>query len=147
MPSDAVKKVRTLDMKCCSIGESLFQSVVSAERSISLAVQKDASAYLYILQMLLCWMGKRTKRLGFAWRNSSGARWPFILAVLCFDALRCDGCVFVAFVVERAVFVQNSSQSLPLSRMKFVILRKAWYVTVCSSGIVYLDVGGLGGVM
>ena len=41
------KKARTWDMKCCTIGESLFQSVVSAERSISSAVQKDASVFLY----------------------------------------------------------------------------------------------------
>jgi hypothetical protein len=34
---------------------------------------------------------------------------------------------------------------LPLSQMKVVILRKAWYVTVCLSGMVCLDVGGLGG--
>ena len=56
--------------------------------------------FVHILQMSSCWMGKRTKRLGFAWSNGSGARWPFVLAVLCFDALRCDGGVFVAFVVE-----------------------------------------------
>ncbi len=42
------------------------------------------------------------------------------------------------------MFVQNS----PLSRMKFVISRKAWYVTECligmeQGGMVYLDVGGL----
>ena len=140
------KKVRMWEMKCRSVGESLFESVVSAERSISSAVQKDASAFLYILrQMLSCWMGKRTKQLGFAWSNGSGARWPFISVVLCFDALRCDGCVFVAFVVEWAVFVQNSSQSSPLSQMKFVISRKAWYMTTCLSGMVCLDVGGLVG--
>ena len=56
--------------------------------------------FVHILQMSSCWMGKRTRRLGFAWSNGSGARWPFVLAVLCFDALRCDGGVFVAFVVE-----------------------------------------------
>ena len=47
------------------------------------------------------------------------------------------------------VFVQNSSQSSPLSRMKFVISLKAWYVIGRSSGMewggmVYLDVGGMG---
>ena len=66
------KKVRMWEMKCRSVGESLFESVVSAERSISSEVQKDASAFLYILrQMLSCWMGKRTKQLGFAWSNGS----------------------------------------------------------------------------
>ena len=59
--------------------------------------------------------------------------------------------VIVAFLRARAVFVfvQNSSQSSPLSRMKFVISRKAWYVIGRSSGVerggmVYLDVGGMG---
>ena len=42
------------------------------------------------------------------------------------------------------VFVQNSSQSSPLSRMKFVISRKAWHVIGRSSGMewggmVYLE--------
>jgi len=57
----------------------------------------------------------------------------------------------VAFLTARAVFVliQNSSQSLPLLRVKFVISRKAWYVTGCligmeQGGMVYLDVGGMG---
>jgi hypothetical protein len=58
MPSDAAKKAKTWVMKCCSVGESLFQSVVSAERWISSAVQKDNSAFLYVLQMLSCWMEK-----------------------------------------------------------------------------------------
>ncbi len=52
------------------------------------------------LFVLSCWMGKRTKRLGFAWSSGLGARWPFVLAVLCFDALHCASCVFMAFVVE-----------------------------------------------
>ncbi len=64
MPSDAAKKARMWQMKCCSIGESSAKSVASAERSISLAVHNNASAFLYILQMLLCWMGKRTKWWG-----------------------------------------------------------------------------------
>ena len=71
-----------------------------AERLVSSAVRKDDSAFLYILQMKLCWMGKRTKRFGFAWSSGSGARRLFVLAVLFFDALRCNDCVFVAFVVE-----------------------------------------------
>ncbi len=56
------EKARMWEMKCCSVGESLFQSAALAERLISSAVQKDASAFLYIRQILLCWMGKRTKR-------------------------------------------------------------------------------------
>jgi hypothetical protein len=45
------KKARMWEIKCCYVVESLFQSAASAERSISSAVQKDASAFLYILQM------------------------------------------------------------------------------------------------
>ena len=61
-------------MKLRSVSDSLIQSVRSAERSISSAVQKEASAFLYILQMSLCWVGKRTKRWGFACRSGSAAR-------------------------------------------------------------------------
>ena len=42
MPSDAAKKARKWEKKCCSVGKSLFQSAVSAVRSISSVVQKDA---------------------------------------------------------------------------------------------------------
>ncbi len=44
----------------------------------------------------------------------------------------------MAFVVVdgQAALLQNSSQSSPLSRMKLVILRKAWYVTTCSRGMI-----------
>ena len=38
--------------------------------------------------------------------------------------------------VVRVVLVQNSSQLSPLSRIKLVILRKAWYVTTCGRGMV-----------
>jgi hypothetical protein len=47
---------------CCQESVPVSQSTALLERSISSAVQKEASAFLYILQMLLCWMGKRTKR-------------------------------------------------------------------------------------
>jgi hypothetical protein len=43
-------------------------------RSISSAVQKDASAFLYICQMSSCSMGKRTKRCGFSCRSGSRGR-------------------------------------------------------------------------
>ena len=39
--------------------------MVSNERSISSAVQKDALVFLYIFRMLLCSMGKRTNGLDF----------------------------------------------------------------------------------
>jgi hypothetical protein len=45
MPSEATKKARMWEMKCCSVFESLFQSAVFLDRSISLAVQKDALAF------------------------------------------------------------------------------------------------------
>ena len=41
------------------------------------------------------------------------------------------------FVVEGgAALLQNSFQSLPLSRMKLVILQKAWFVTTCLRGMI-----------
>ncbi len=44
------------------------------------------------------------------------------------------------FVVDgRAALLQNSSQSPPLSRMKLVISRKAWHVTMCSRGMIGND--------
>ncbi len=46
MLSEATKKARTCRMKCCSVVESLSQSTTaSLERSISSAVQKEASAF------------------------------------------------------------------------------------------------------
>ena len=38
-------------------------------------------------------------------------------------------------VVLGAATLQKFSQSLRLSRMKFVISQKAWYVTACSRGM------------
>jgi len=78
-------------MKCCSVVESPSQSTALLERLISSEVQKEASAFLYILQMSLCWMGKRTKRWGFAWRSGSGARVPLISAFLWCETFRFDG--------------------------------------------------------
>jgi len=51
MPSDATKKARTCEMKWHSLSVRRFQSVVSVLRSISSAVQNEASACLYMLQM------------------------------------------------------------------------------------------------
>ncbi len=49
-----------------------------------------------------------------------------------------DGGGLMAFfvVVGQAALWQNSSQSSPLSQMKLVISRKAWYVTTCSRGMI-----------
>ena len=49
------------DKKAFSL-DRLFQSARSANRSISSVVQKDASAFLYILQRSAFWIGKRTNR-------------------------------------------------------------------------------------
>ena len=66
------------------MSDNLTQSVRSAERSISSAAQKEASAFLYICQMSLWWMGKSTMRCGFSWSSGSGAS-PLFSAVLCFE--------------------------------------------------------------
>ena len=58
MPSDAAKKARSCEMKWRSLSVRRFQFVVSVLRSISSAVQNEASAFLYIRQMSSCWMGK-----------------------------------------------------------------------------------------
>lgn len=42
----------------------------------------------------------------------------------------------MAFRVVQAVLVKHLFQSLPLSRMKLVILWKAWYITACWRGMV-----------
>ena len=84
-------------------------------------------------------MGKRTKRLGFIWRSGLGARHLFISAFFCFIR-SFDVFVFVAaFLMAQAVFVlvQNSSQSSPLSRMKFEISWKAWYVTATLPSLLF----------
>jgi hypothetical protein len=135
MPSEAAKHAKTWDMKCCSDGESFSQSVMPLERSISLAVQKDALAFLYILQILGCWMGKSTKQWGFGRSSGSGVCHPSISAILWFDALRCNGRGGSGFLAERVVFAQNLSQLLPLLRMKLVISQKAWYVMACAGGV------------
>jgi len=57
------------------------QSFASWARSISSAVQKEASAFLYISQISSCWMGKMTNLPGFSWRSGSGVEKP---AISCF---------------------------------------------------------------
>ena len=51
MPSLAAKKARTWEIKCRSLEVRPSQSLRSAARSISSAVQKEASAFLYICQI------------------------------------------------------------------------------------------------
>jgi hypothetical protein len=80
-------------------------------------------------------MGKMTKQWGFGRRRVSGACHPLSSAILWADASCCDGGGGLVFFATWVVFAQNSSQSSPLSRMKFVISLKAWYVTACAGGV------------
>ena len=80
------------------MSDSLIQSVRSAERYISSAVQKEALAFLYIHQMSLWWMGKSTKWCGFSCSSSLGAS-PLFSAILCFDGFVDGSEVFLAFLV------------------------------------------------
>merc|ERR1719295_1479609 len=73
MPSLAAKKASTCLMKCCSFLFSFGQSFWSWERSISSAVQKEATCFLYISQISLSESGNITNRLGFAIRRGSVA--------------------------------------------------------------------------
>ncbi len=54
-----------------------------------------------------------------------GASWSLILVVLCSEIIECGDGGFTAFLVVDGwvVLVQKFSQSLPLSRMKFMILQ------------------------
>ncbi len=70
------------------------------------------------------------------------ARRPSFSAVLCFDGFTREGGAFSIFLAGQAVLLQNSSQLLPLLQMKLVILRKAWNVTACWSGISTLGLKG-----
>ena len=50
IPSEAAKKAKTVLIKCYSLELSFDQSVKSALKSISSAVQKLATCFLYISQ-------------------------------------------------------------------------------------------------
>merc|ERR1719265_355236 len=71
IPSEAAKKARTCLMKCCSLSANESQSLVSWDRSISSAVQKDASCFLYISHICGYWMGNITQRRGFSTNRGS----------------------------------------------------------------------------
>jgi len=63
IPSAPAKNARTMDTKCRSSSVSFScQSVRSAERSISSAVQKDATCCLYMDQRSACSRGNSEKR-------------------------------------------------------------------------------------
>merc|ERR1719375_2986671 len=71
MPSDAAKNARTFLMKYCSFVDKLSQSFVSCDRSISSAVQKDASCFLYISQTAGYCIGNITHRFGLSMSSGS----------------------------------------------------------------------------
>src|SRR6202012_4126501 len=74
IPSLAAKNANTCLIKCFSSAFNFVsQSVKSEARSISSAVQKLASACLYICQMSLCFIGNRTKRSLFSVNKGSFA--------------------------------------------------------------------------
>ena len=75
MPSLAAKNASTVEMKWRSLSLSFCsQSFMSWQRSISSAVQNEASAFLYMAQTSACSMGKSTKRFGFSMSSGSGVK-------------------------------------------------------------------------
>ena len=71
MPSEAAKKDSTDFKKNRSLSDNFSQSFGSWDKSNSSAVQKEASAFLYICQISLCWIGNKTNRFGFSLRIGS----------------------------------------------------------------------------
>merc|ERR1719491_1715995 len=58
-------------MKCFSPSVRVSQSFESCAKSISSAVQKEASCFLYISKKAGYWIGKSTQRLGFSLSKGS----------------------------------------------------------------------------
>src|ERR1700761_7361805 len=71
IPSLAAKKARMCDTKCFSPGLRFSQCFRSSERSISSAVQKLASHFLYISQISGYLIGRITKRSLFSLSSNS----------------------------------------------------------------------------
>src|SRR5205809_5389703 len=71
IPSLAAKNARMCEMKCFSPELRFSQCLRSSDRSISSAVQKLASAFLYISQILGYLMGRITNRSLFSRSNNS----------------------------------------------------------------------------
>jgi hypothetical protein len=63
------------------------------------------------------------------------------LAIFCLEGCLDRLGAFLAYLVDWAVLVQNSSQSSPLFWMKLVISQKAWYKTACWRGMVWYKGG------
>ena len=72
----AAKKASTFLMKNCSLSVRLAQSLASCARSSSSAVQKLASAFLYMSQTGVLVIGKSTNRFGFSVSKGSSGRVP-----------------------------------------------------------------------
>src|ERR1700744_2605307 len=83
IPSLAAKNANTCLIKCFSSAFNFVsQSVKSEARSISSAVQKLASACLYICQISLCFIGNSTKRSLFSVNKGSFAI-SYLLYIFC----------------------------------------------------------------
>ena len=82
MPSEAAKKARTCEMKCCSVIKSLSQSTTLAERLISSAVQKEASAFLCILLDIVVLDGEEDKTMGVCLEEQLGGKIAFSFGIL-----------------------------------------------------------------
>ena len=62
IPSEEAKNARTILMKCCSLSFRVAQSLRSAPRSISSAVQNEPTAFLYSAHRSGYWIGNVVKR-------------------------------------------------------------------------------------
>jgi hypothetical protein len=96
MLPEAAKNARKWETKWRSLSDSLSQSAMSAMRLISSAVQKDASAFLYICQMSAWCMGKSTKQCGSSCSSGLGAR-SLVFSGLVFCWLLGWGGCFLSF--------------------------------------------------
>ena len=116
IPSEAAKKAKMFLMKYLSLSFNFSsQSTVSCCRSISSAVQKEACCFLYICQMSLWMIGKRTKRFGFSCKIGS-------LKISCWDSL------FVVFAPPGKASSMFSSFSVMflLSILRSLFLLTSW---------------------
>lgn len=84
-----------MEMKCLSLSVKFScQSVKSAERSISSAVQNDATCCLYMLHKSGCSIGKREKREPVSSSRQMGSMKPSVSASDCLDHLNSSDGIF-----------------------------------------------------
>ena len=81
MPPDAAKKARMWEMKWHSLSVRQFQSVASAEKSISLAVQNEASAYVHLPDVIVL-DGEKDNTVGFCSEKWFGGKESFLFGSL-----------------------------------------------------------------